>query len=84
MKKNQSGIYVPFPNESYSVRASDQRGKRFNMDAKALYLTWDYETIFMNYAGDKAGDSYSTIQLPRDPDFLRVLAVEINKLADSI
>lgn len=84
MPRLQSGCYIPFPDESYTVKALNRRGKTFDMDAKALYLTWGHGKIFMNYAGEDAGESYSTIEMPRDPEFLRMMAKKINDLADSI
>ncbi|MBQ4794506.1 hypothetical protein [Pectobacterium versatile] len=84
MPRLQSGCYIPFPDESYKVNAVNRRGKPFDMDAKALYLTWGHGKIFMNYAGEKSAESYSTIEMPRDPDFLRLIAKKINELADLI
>jgi len=76
--------YIPFPNESYKVSPLDRKGKPFDMDSKALYLTWTHNRIFVNYAGEKAGESHTTMELPLDPDFLRLMAAKLNELADSL
>ncbi|ARJ43691.1 hypothetical protein B1H58_17660 [Pantoea alhagi] len=84
MRKTQAGCYIPFPNESYQVEPLDRKGKHFSMDAKALYLTWTHSKIFVNYAGEQAGESHTTMELPRDPDFLRLMAKKLEELASSI
>lgn len=84
MKKASPYYYIPFPDESFMVSTSDRKGKRFNMDAKALHLSWRHDKIFVNYAGDQAGESHTTMELPLDPDFLRLMAAKLNELADSL
>lgn len=84
MSKAAPYCYIPFPDESYIVSTLDRKGKRFDMDAKALHLSWRYDKIYVNYAGDEAGESHTTMELPRDPDFLRLMAAKLNELADSI
>lgn len=84
MSKTSPYLYIPFPNENYVVATLDRKGKRFNMDAKALHLSWTYDKIFVNYAGDKAGESHTTLELPLDADFLRLMAKKLNDLARSL
>ncbi|WP_313397416.1 hypothetical protein [Acinetobacter variabilis] len=84
MRKTQAGCYIPFPDESYRVEPLDRKGKHFDMEAKALYLTWTHSKIFVNYAGDRAGESHTTMEIPRDADFLRLMAKKLEELADSI
>lgn len=83
-KKNQIGCYIPFPDENYKVTTFDLKAKPFTMHAKALYLTWTYNRIFVNYAGDQAGESHVTMELPLNPEFLRGMADKLNELADSL
>ncbi|AZS59288.1 MULTISPECIES: hypothetical protein [Pectobacterium] len=84
MKNNQTGVFIPFPNDSFIARALDRKGRIFDMDARGLYLTWTHSRIFMNYSGEQAGDSHTTMELPCDPDFLRQMAEKLNDMADSI
>ncbi|MBN3262996.1 hypothetical protein [Pectobacterium brasiliense] len=84
MSNYQNGVFIPFPNENYKVNASDRKGKTFDMYARGLYLTWTHNRIFVNYSGEQAGDSHTTMELPLDPDFLRLMAEKLNEFADSI
>lgn len=84
MRNHQTGVFIPFPNKKYKVIALDLKGKTFDMNASGLYLTWTHSRIFVNYSGEQAGDSHTSMELPRDPDFLRQMAKSLKDMADSI
>ncbi|WP_323612661.1 hypothetical protein [Pectobacterium versatile] len=84
MKNNQTGVFIPFPNESFIVGALDRKRRVFDMDARGLHLSWTLSRIFMYYSGEQAGDSHTSMELPRDPDFLRQMAEKLNEMADNI
>ncbi|WP_386078003.1 hypothetical protein ACFIOZ_12270 [Vreelandella sp. F11] len=77
--KNQKGHFIPLPND-FSVLVIG-REKKFNMNPSGIYITYDYATAIMHYAGNKAGDSYTSFEIPSDPKFLKKFAREITKFA---
>ena len=54
------------------------------MKPTGLYIAYNDSRIWLNYAGEDAGDSYATFEIPSDPAYLRKFAKEITKLAKQI
>ena len=77
--KTQKGLFIELP-EDFTVEVPG-KDERFNMDPSGLYITYGHSKAWINYAGDKAGDSYATMTIPSDPKFLRKLGREITKFA---
>jgi len=81
--KTQKGIYAEFPGGGCEVEALRKSGRAFKMHAKALYFTWNSAQgrVFIHFAGDKAGESYSKLEMPLDADYLRQTADQLIDLA---
>lgn len=84
--KTQKGLYIKLPGDGYKVEARDMTGTPFEMSAAGFYLTWNRARgrVFMNYAGEQSGDTYSCIEMPLDADFLKQMAKDLKKLAKRI
>ncbi len=86
MPKSPTLVYVPFPDETFTVRTRDREGKYFQMDstAIALHLSRKYGRLYVSYSGERAGDSHLTMELPHDAEFLRLMANQLNEIANNI
>lgn len=84
--KKITRLYIKFPGDGYEVEARDVKGKLFNMNADAFHLSWNkaISKVFMDYAGEQAGDSYSRLEMPLDADFLKKMAKDLRALAKHI
>jgi len=81
--KTQKGKFIELP-EDFTASVHSVKGKRIEVEASGVYVTWDYSTVWLNYAGDDAQKSYTTFELPSDGDFLRHMASKLVELADEL
>lgn len=81
--KTQKGKFVELP-EGFTASVHSQKGKRIEIKASGLYINWDYNTVWVNYAGDDSQKSYTTFELPSDGTFLRDLAAKLIELAEEV
>jgi hypothetical protein len=84
--KTQQGHFIKLP-DGFSVSVpnrSVREDDHFLMNPSGLYITYNYETAWIHYAGEEAGSSHAVFEIPSDPDFLQILARELNKFAKKI
>lgn len=77
--KFQKGHFIELP-DGFEVTVPG-KDEKFDMNPSGLYLTYNCSRVWINYAGDRAGDSYATMEIPSDPKFLRKFAREVTKFA---
>lgn len=82
-KKQHIGHFIKLP-EDYNVSTKDKEGDDFRMHATGIYVTWDHSRAWLQYAGEKAGESHAVIEIPSDPAYLRKFARELTALAKKI
>lgn len=73
-----SGFQVLVP--SKFVPPEDQ----FTMNPSGLYVTHSVDRAELHYAGEQAGESHASFEIPSDPAYLRKLGKELAKLAKQI
>lgn len=78
-RKTQKGHYIELP-EDFTVVVSGKE-KSFTMNPSGLYITYDYSSAWIHYAGEQAGESHADFEIPSDTKFIRKLARELNKFA---
>ncbi len=81
--KTQKGKFIKLP-EDFTASVRNQKGRSIEIEASGVYVTWDYGTVWLNYAGEDAQESYTTFELPSDGDFLRAMATQLTELADEL
>ena len=53
-------------------------------EPSGLYITWNAARLHIHYAGDKAAESQSTLELPTDVVHLRALSQALERIAEQI
>lgn len=84
--RSKAGYFVELPN-SFSVQVPNQsvpEDDYFLMRPSGIYITYNHARAWLHYAGDQAGESHATFEIPSDPAYLRKLAKELTKLAKVI
>lgn len=70
--------------DSFETQALDGNGGRFRWSPDGIYFYSSPDIVELQYSGARASDSYSGIQLPADPKFLRRLAKRLEKVPEFI
>ena len=80
--------FIPLPEDfEVSVPSEPPPSKKFfEMNPDGVYITWNYQKVWLYYASKKAGEkySYASFELPSDPEYLRGFSEAILELAEKI
>jgi hypothetical protein len=80
----QRGHFIDIPSGFQVTVPASTAKKRLPIQPTGLYITYDYSKAYIQYAGPDADKSYTCLEIPCDPAFLRKFAAELNKFADRI
>lgn len=80
-KKRNTSEFIAFPDDNFNVTTLNRDGKAFRADATGLYFQKKHERLLISYTGPQAGESYVTLELPRDVKFLNQLAKKLKEMA---
>ncbi|MDP9518794.1 hypothetical protein [Pseudomonas protegens] len=81
--RTQKGQLMSF-SELFFTEAFDGAGQRVEVEPAGLYATWDQRKIYLHYSGKKAMNAHCLLELPANPDDLRVIAQGFLNVADKI
>ena len=84
--KTKPGYFIALPKDfSVSVPKRSVPGdEHFVMEPSGLYITYNFQSAWIQYAGEDAAKSYAVFEIPSDSAYLRKLGRELNKLAKQI
>ena len=81
--KTQKGQFIPFP-QNHSVTASNRDGKHVTIIPSGLHISFSRREAWIQYAGEQTEDSYTNLEIPSDPEFLKSFAKGLRELAKRI
>lgn len=78
MANKRNDLFVPVP-EGFTVSTprNNLAGPKFEWEPSGLYITFDFHSAYVNYAGEKAGESGIQFEIPSSPEFLRTFAKKL-------
>ncbi|MEQ9883267.1 hypothetical protein ABRP83_13935 [Pectobacterium brasiliense] len=82
--KKSSSQLINFPNKSLNVTTRNQQGENLDIDASGLYIQKTHGVLLLSYSGGQSGESYTTLELPRDEKFLKQLGKKLIEMAKSV
>ena len=77
--RTQKGIFVPLP-DGYKANVQG-RSEKIDASITGLYITYDSNRAWINYAGPDADKCYDVIEIPCTTDVLRQFAAKLEELA---
>lgn len=82
-KKPKKFQFMPLP-DGFEASAFAPKGKRITVKPTGLHATWDWQRIYINYAGEDAAEALCLMELPNDSDVIRQIAEGFKELADKL
>jgi len=84
-KKKRKDVLVPLPKDfKVSTPRGNLKGEMFTWAPSGLFIVFSFDRAYINYAGEKAGDSGIQFDIPASPEFLREFASMMIKKADEL